>query len=323
MLEPCLQSLLKLNYPKKSLEIIVVDNASTDGSQQLVRKTLFTKLIALSVNEGFASAVNVGVRESSGEFVALINNDVELSAKWLLTLLTDLLRDPKLAAATGKLLFKNQPDVVNDLGALILLNGAGIHRGLGTTDAATRETTTYVGATSAAACLIRKSAYVAVEGFDESYFAYFEDVDLGWRLWQSGFKVICDSSAIAYHSWQATSRRFGPSFRVYHCAKNSFATWLKNTQRQLLAQAFMLWFLRLFLEVARSLKRRDPKSIISIIKSLLWCSKNLRLILTRRAMIQRRRVITDSALIRSGVLGGLREALQETLRLHRLGIDLN
>jgi hypothetical protein len=323
MLEPCLQSLLKLDYPRKRLEIIVVDNASTDGSQQLVRQTPFTKLVALSRNEGFAPAVNVGVRESTGEFVALVNNDVELSAKWLQTLLTDLLRDPKLAAATGKLLFKNQPNVVNDLGAIVLLNGAGIHRGLGTADTVTHRTATYVGAASGAACLIRKSAYFAVEGFDESYFAYFEDVDLGWRFWQSGFKVICDSSATAYHSWQVTSRKFGTSFRVYHCAKNSFATWLKNTQRQLLAQAFLLWFLRLLLEVARSVKRRDAKSIPCIIKSLEWCSTNLRSILAQRRMIQRCRVVGDSALIRSGVLGGLGEALQETLRLHRLGIDLN
>lgn len=323
MLELCLQSLLRLDYPRKRLEIIVVDNASTDGSQQLVRQAHFIKLVALSRNEGFAVAANAGVRESTGEFVALVNNDVELSTIWLVTLLGDLLRDPKAAAATGKLLFKNRPNVVNDLGDTLLLNGAGIHRGLGTTDTASLKTTTYVGAASGAACLIRKSAYLAAEGFDESYFAYFEDVDLGWRLWQLGFKVICNSSAIAYHSWQATSRKFGTSFRVYHCAKNSFATWLKNAQKQLLAQAFALWVLRLFLEVARSVRTRDAKSILAIIRSLGWCVRNLRAILTKRSMIQHRRVVTDSALIRSRVLGSLSDALQETLRLHKLDLDLN
>jgi GT2 family glycosyltransferase len=321
VLEGCLRSVLELDYPRDRLETIVVDNGSTDGSRELVRRTPRIRLVALSANEGFATAVNVGVRESAGEFVAFVNNDVELSAGWLLKLLTVFLRDPEVAAASGKLLFKHPPGVVNDLGDTVLVNGAGLHRGLGTLENEALEME-YVGAASGAACLVRKSAFFATGGFDDSYFAYFEDVDLGWRFWELGFKVVCDPSAVAYHLWQATSRKFGTALRVYHCAKNSFATFLKNAQSKVLPQAFLLWFLRLLLEVVRSLKRRDPYSALAIVKSLGWCWRNLRVILVKRKLIQARRLVSDADLMRLGVLGSLREGLSEVLRLRKVALDV-
>jgi GT2 family glycosyltransferase len=319
MLDECLRSLLELDYPKDRLEIIVVDNGSTDGSREAVRQKSAIRLITIERNEGFASAVNIGVRESTGELIALVNNDVKLTSKWLLSLSAVFSGDPTIGAATGRLLFKHEHTVVNDLGSIVLLNGAGFHRGLGTADTDTFETV-YVGAPSGAACLIRRSAYLKAGGLDGSYFAYFEDVDLGWRFWQMGIKVICEPSAIAYHSWQSTSKRFGASFRVYHCAKNSFATFLKNAQGRFLPEAFLLWSLRLLLEVIRSLKSNNPHAILAIIKSLGWCYWNLRSILIKRSLIQQHRVICDSKLIRIGVLGRLRESITEACRLFSIGI---
>lgn len=318
MLDACLRSVLELDYPKGRLEIIVVDNGSTDGSQRLVLSKGGVKLVRLERNEGFAAAVNIGVKESAGEFVALVNNDVELTSEWLTRLLMDFSRDPKVAAATGKLLFRRQPAVVNDLGSIVLLNGAGFHRGLGTKDSeATRKTD--VGAPSGAACLFKRSEFLAAGGFDDSYFAYFEDVDLGWRFWQLGYKVICDPDAVAYHLWQTTSKRFGASFRVYHCAKNSFATFLKNAEKRYLPEAFLLWSLRLLLEVMRSVESRDARVIPAIIKSFEWCLKNLGLILAKRKLIQQRRVISDCDLIQRGILGRLSEGVGEARRLHKYG----
>ncbi len=316
MLRTCLSSLFQLSFPRDQFEIVVVDNGSVDGSQELA-KQLNVRLVSLGRNEGFASAVNFGVREAKGEFVALINNDVEVSSGWLTELLAVLLREGDVVAATGKLLFKDNSELVNDLGGVLLLNGAGFHRGLGTRDICWLKGS-YVGAPSGAACLMRRSAFLAVDGLDNAYFAYFEDVDLGWRLWQRGFKIAFCPSAVAHHAWQSTSKRFGARFRAYHCGKNSFANFLKNAQREYLPEAFLLWTLRLFLEVGRYLRSGDGWAILGIAESINWCRLNLKSILTSRKQVQQQRIVSDSGLIRTGILGGFREGVLEARRLHKL-----
>jgi GT2 family glycosyltransferase len=317
ILEQCLNSLMNAHYHRNQLEIIVVDNGSTDGSQEMLGRKHGVKLVALGENEGFAAAVNSGVKESKGEFIALVNNDVELSPEWFDRVVAALSKDAKIAAATGKVLFRDRPKTVNDLGDTLLLNGAGLHRGLGMPDEARAEIA-YVGAPSGAACLIRKSDFLAVGGFDDSYFAYFEDIDLGWRFWLSGHKVVCVSSAVAYHRWRWTAKRFGNEFKCYHDAKNSFATFVKNAERRYLPEAFLLWILRVLFDGVRRTKAGDGRAIIGIVRSLSWCSRNLRPLLSKRSRIQHRRIISDSYLIELGVLGRLREALGEVMRIRKL-----
>jgi hypothetical protein len=288
----------------------------------MIRQKRGVRLLALPRNEGFAKAVNVGAIQSSGEFIALVNNDVELSADWLDEILTSLSSDAGAAAATGKLLFKHRPEIINDLGALLLLSGVGLHRSLGSINRASDHVTS-VGAPSGAACLIRKSDFFAVGGFDDSYFAYFEDVDLGWRLWQRGRKVIYVPSAIAYHRWRATALRLGSQFRSYHNAKNSFASFVKNAQSRFLPEAFFLWVVRLLFDVMRCTRAGDAQALIGIVRSVGWCLRNLGQLTEKRRNIQHNRLVSDVELIRLMVLGRLREGFTEVLRLRRLNDGLD
>ena len=312
VLEDCFKSIEALQYPPSRLEVLVVDNGSNDGSQEFVRQNKRFRLIELQRNDGFAAAANLGAKESKGEFIALINNDVELSPDWVQQILKPFLSDPKVGAATGKLLLKDRPDVVNDLGAILLLNGAGLHRGLGLMDRGF-DNTALVGAPSGAACVIRKRDFLAVGGFDDTYFAYFEDVDLGWRLWRSGRTVIYVPAAVAYHRWRYTAKRFGNEFTSFHNAKNSFSNLMKNVEAPNLLKGFLLWVLRLLYDAARQLNARDARGIIGIIRSLMWGERNFKVLLIKRQRMGAREV-ADSELIKLGVLGGLREGIGEVLR---------
>ncbi len=303
LLEACLGSLLKMRMLAD--EIVVVDNDSKDGSEELVKqKFRSVSVLRLPSNAGFAAAVNRGVEISRGEFVAIVNNDVEVTRTWLAELLPILLEDPEIAAATGKLLFKHRPTVINDLGGIILLNGAGLQRGLGMSDRVDHERT-LVGVPSGAACLIRRSDYIAVGGFDEDYFAYFEDVDLGWRLWQRRRKVVNVPKAVAYHAWRSTARKFGFQFRDYHGAKNSFANFVKNAQRSYLAQAAILWVLRLIVKEVLRLRASHQTSLPATLRASFWCVRNFPNLLASRKRIQKLRTMQDAELMRLGVLARL------------------
>jgi GT2 family glycosyltransferase len=316
-LEACLKSLERMRPPRGGFEIVVVDNGSVDGSQEFVsRRFKSIRLVSLSTNVGFASAVNLGVKTSLGDFVAIVNNDVEVTAGWLIQLLAAFSQDSQVAAAAGKLLFKQRPEIINDQGGTILLSGAGFQRGLGAPDRETRETIP-VGVPTGAACVIRKSDFLASGGFDDSYFAYFEDVDLGWRLWQRGRKVVYVPRAVAYHEWRATARKLGIHFRAHHGAKNSFANVVKNAQTRYLPEAALLWTLRLTRQIITSMKT-DGGDAIAILEAITWCPRHLKNLLACRRRIQRYRTVSDTELVKLRVLGRLREAIIEIHRMSSL-----
>ena len=315
VLEACLNSLQNVKSFVDGLEIIVVDNGSSDGSRELVlRDFKSVKMVPLGMNEGFAAAVNVGVRASRGEFVAILNNDVEVATDWLVHLMNTLRNDESVAAATGKLLFKHEPKIVNDLGGTVLLSGSGFQRGLGTLDREMGKTT-FVGVPTGAACLVRRKDFLETGGFDNSYFAYFEDVDLGWRLWQRGRKVAHVPLAVAYHEWRSTARRLGIEFRAYHGAKNSFANFVKNGQARYLPEAATLWMLRLLIQSIRCIEFGEAMAILAMLRAIAWCAGNLKRLLASRRRIQRRRTVSDAELVRLGVVGSLREFLTEAVRV--------
>lgn len=316
VLVECLQSLQRLRLARHKCEIIVVDNGSTDGSKERVaRQFKSVRLISLKTNAGFASAINLGVKSSLGQYVALVNNDVEVTRDWLLQLLLALRKDTRISVVTGKLLFKNNPRIVNDLGGIISLNGIGFQRGLGDVDRHIRRRK-LVGVPSGAACLIRKADFLDVGGFDDSYFAYFEDVDLGWRLWQRGRGVAFIPSAVAYHQWRVTAQKLGGQFRPYHGSKNSFANLTKNAQRRYFPEAAVLWALTSIVHILPPLATAE--SALSTLKALAWCARNFKPLLAKRRVIQLSRRVTDTELMELGVLCGLREALSELKRLHAL-----
>jgi GT2 family glycosyltransferase len=205
-----------------ALEVIVVDNASDDGSLEYLRSEFpYVRLIPLGRNTGFAYAANRGVDAARGEFVALVNTDVVLGPHWLARMAAALGRHPKAAAVACKMLVLDEPARIYDAGDVLRRDGVCEQRGRFAFDDGRWDEPGEVFGACAGAALYRRAAILSVGGFDERYFAYLEDVDLALRLRLAGW--LCRyEPVVAYHAGEQSSDRL-PGGHMYLVERNTLA----------------------------------------------------------------------------------------------------
>jgi GT2 family glycosyltransferase len=188
-------------------EVVVVDNGSTDGSLELLAaRAPFVRTVGLGRNMGFAFAANRGVEAVRSELVALVNTDVLLEPRWLERLTEALSAHPEAASVASKMVDMSDPGVLYDTGDFLRRDGASEQRGRFERDDGRFDGPGEVFSACAGAALYRRDAVLAEGGFDERYFAYLEDVDLGLRLRLRGWTCRYEP-AVARHAGGATSSR--------------------------------------------------------------------------------------------------------------------
>ena len=208
-LEKCLQSLLAVP-PGKNMEVVVVDNNSSDGSPSLVKNQFpNVKLIRNEKNLGFARACNLGIRASVGEFVLFLNNDTIANVQALNVLLDELRKNPSVGAV-GPALLSGQKTYQVSFGKKVDFFSEFIQKGFFNlynakklkSDSKVRD----VGWLSAACLLARRKALEEAGCFDENYFLYFEDIDLCFKIRQSGWTLwFCPQAQIIHFGGTSTS----------------------------------------------------------------------------------------------------------------------
>jgi GT2 family glycosyltransferase len=209
------------------LEIIAVDNGSEDGSREwLAAHAPEVRVLAQGTNTGFAPAANAGISAARGEAVALLNTDIELDAGWLAHALAAL-GDGAGSVAT-KMLDLADPGLVYDAGDVLRRDGVCEQRGRFRPDAGQWDAPGAVFAACAGAALYRRAAVLAVGGFDERFFAYLEDVDLGLRLRLAGWTCAWEPRAIARHAGGGSSGQLS----------RPVAGWAERNTLLLVAKAF-------------------------------------------------------------------------------------
>ncbi|HEX2028327.1 MAG TPA: glycosyltransferase [Nitriliruptorales bacterium] len=226
-LEGCLGSILQQDYPRDRIEVLLIDNASSDGSVEFVRQRFPpVQVITNDRNRGFAPAVNQGARAGRGSILALINNDAVAHPAWLRELVKPLIMHDQVAA-TGGLVLDARGESVDFAGGVLAFYGHGFadHWEEPVPDDLQLGPTIFVTGASMAA---HRELFLQVGGFDEDYFAYFEDVDLGWRLWVMGHEVWFVPTSVLYHRHHGTAARFGDARRRYLLERNALATIFKN-----------------------------------------------------------------------------------------------
>ena len=246
MLVSALHSIGNLRAPEGCfVETIVVDNASTDGSAQAA-EAAGARVLRQVENIGVSRAFNIGIEAATGEYVALVNNDVELAEDWLVRLLSALETSGGWFAA-GKTLDWADRTRVDGAGDAVCRGGAAWRLGHGRADGPEFERLRKTYFPSATATIYRREFFERVGGFEEAFFAYLEDVEMGLRAASAGLEGVCEPAARAYHrgsvtgvSWSPQMVRWMTAHQILLLAKHYSGGLLWRYARPILA-AQTLW----------------------------------------------------------------------------------
>ncbi|MBM2841235.1 MAG: glycosyl transferase, family 2 [Bacteroidetes bacterium] len=190
----------------KPLEILMVDNGSTDGSCEFVRQTYpEVRIISLPKNTGFAYAVNRGIENSAGGIIALLNNDIELDEHWLEYLVAGLESDRSVGSVACKMLNFYDRSMIDAAGDALTRVGSPYTRGYAEKDHGQFDKREYTVGACAGAALFKREVFERVGMFDEDFISYYEDIDLTVRAQLAGFKCLYIPEAICYHKRGATA----------------------------------------------------------------------------------------------------------------------
>ncbi len=224
-IEGCLKSVLLSGVP---VDVIVVDNGSTDGSDELVKGFPGVKLIKLEENTGFANAVNVGIGQSDTEFVYLLNNDACIKRDTIKELEKAMDDHPKAFSIQSKMLKMSDRSVIDSAGDYYCILGWAFSRGRDKSASYFEHGIKRIFSSCAGAAIYRR-AYLEKTGlFDETHFAYLEDVDLGYRANLMGYRNYVDLESEVYHAGSASSGSRYNEFKTKLSSKNSIYLIYKN-----------------------------------------------------------------------------------------------
>ncbi len=253
-LQPCLESLV--NRGKIDKEVIVVDNGSEDDSVEFVKSHFpEVRVIALDQNRGFAGAVNQGIQQARGNFVAVLNNDTIVAPDWLEVMCNFLKENPEVGFVASKILSCDESDVLDSVGHGITRSGYTFNIGNGVKNANQYNNPEEVFGAPAAAAVYRKSMLQDIGGFDEDFFMYLEDVDLSFRARLWGYKAMMVPGAVVRHVGAGTSGHQYSKKNVYYQARNSIYVLFKNMPKKILkAHYFRIFCFLIYLQLYHTFK---------------------------------------------------------------------
>jgi GT2 family glycosyltransferase len=229
-LPTCLNSLRRQTYPH--MEVIVVDNASTDESPVLVQRDYpEVKLIRLDYNHGLTGGVNRGIQLARGEVIAPLNNDTEVTPGWAEALVTALLNHPDAGMAASKMLLFDRRDTLHSAGDAYGVDGIPVNRGVWQPDQRQFDGDEYVWGGCGGAVAYRRAMLDDIGLFDEDLFMYCEDVDLNWRAQLAGYHCVFAPQAVVYHHLSATG---GGEIASFYTGRNTVWVLVKNYPGELL-----------------------------------------------------------------------------------------
>jgi GT2 family glycosyltransferase len=285
----CLDSLR--NQSLKPL-IIVVENGSTDGSLEFLRKDYSdVQIVVNQQNLGFAGGVNSGIRhamDQGAEFIALLNNDATVDREWLKTLLRTMQSNDHIGIVTSKIM-NADGSRLDSTGESYTSWGLTFPRGRDETANTTYDTQTTIFAASGGASIYRVAMFKQIGLFDNDFFAYYEDVDISFRAQLADWKVVYEPKALVYHQIGATSGKLR-GFTTYQTIKNLPWLLVKNVPRQYMRIVLPRFLLAHTLFIGRAILRGHG---FYALKGLLASLAKLPAKLRERKLIQHAKPVTN------------------------------
>jgi len=309
ILRLCLESLLNTKYD--NFDVVVIDNGSSDKTSDYI-KMMFPsiKLVRLDRNIGHAAGCNVGIHISKkAKYIVKLDDDVIILDKdWLKKAVNLLERDPKIAAAHFNIIsvyVKNIDEIntkikrshcklknIHRKGTYLLIDRLGF--GVLTTQTNVIAEVFFPGTV---ACIFRRKALIEAGGFDNDFFFYLDEVDIGWRLRLLGYKILIIPQIYAYHIRFQYSMQKMPFISIYNYSKNTFMMFIKNYSLINIIKYLPIKLLFFFLESLYMLYK-NPIAFYACIYGLLYIIKKMKLILIKRYNVQKMRRIGDSEIIK-------------------------
>lgn len=270
-LKDCLNSIYKkTKYP--NYEVILVDNASSDGSVDFVEKNFpKVKIIKNSKNLGFAQGNNIGTKFAKGDFIVLLNNDTEVTEGWLCDIVKVAEADPKIGVCGSLPFWYDYKDYMPKLEGCL-----------------------YGSAVAGAAMLLKKDLIKKIGLFDPSYFIFFEDTEMCWRYLLLGYKIVVDLNSIVLHKKGVTTKKLPRPFTIFHFQKNKLMSILKIFSFRIVIKLLFQEFICLPI----SLLRDKMLTAAARLKAFFWVFLHLKEIILKREKIQRKRVTDDRVLLK-------------------------
>lgn len=237
-LQRCFESLASIDYPRERLRLLLVDNGSEDGSLEEMRTRFpWVELLANPRNYGFAPACNNGAaNRGDASVVVFLNNDMRVDPAWLRELVSPIVRG-ECVATTSKMLSWDGTRI-DSAGGGMNFHGIGLQYGYGDAPGADHDVPRRTLFACGGAMAMDAKVFETLGGFDRDYFAYYEDVDLGWRTWLAGHEVRYVPSSICWHHHSSTSKRFPPETVRLIQTRNPLLTCVKNYSDEHLRQVF-------------------------------------------------------------------------------------
>jgi len=295
----CLESVLNSNY--SNFEVIFVDNASTDGSSETVRKNFGSDrrihIVRNSKNLGFASGNNVGLRFARGKYIVFLNVDTLVDPQWLEELSKVMEKDSKVGVAQSKLLSLSDKRKIDCVGGFIDRFGWSHRKGEGEIDIGQYDKVYEIFYAVGAAMAIRRSVLEKVGAFDSKFFIYFEDTDLCWRVRLSGYRIVCVPKSIVFHAVRGTMRK-SPLGSLFHGCKNNLAMLTKNYELHNVVRYLPLDVVFVLVAVLFQTARGEVDRGVAYLKAILWNIVNFKYVWSRRLEVQSHiRNLSDKALL--------------------------
>jgi GT2 family glycosyltransferase len=302
-LEECLPTLINQSF--KDFEIILVDNGSSDDSVSFINQhyNYAVRLIQLPVNKGFAGGNNVGIKAARGEYIALLNNDTEVEKEWLYNLVNCMQSDDRIGMVGSRVLNYYRRKEIDNTGHLMYPDGLNRGRGRLEEDRGQFDTNTNILFPSGCAALYRKMIFDASGGFDETFFAYGDDADIGLFGNYIGYRAVYCPQAVVYHKYSGTAGSYSLD-KMFYVERNRIWLLVKYFPLSNILASPYFTLKRIFFHAYGALTKRGAagqlarkESVTVIMKSLLSAYlsafKGILEMVKKRNRIRKCRMITD------------------------------
>jgi GT2 family glycosyltransferase/glycosyltransferase involved in cell wall biosynthesis len=232
-----IRHLREVDWPADDLEIVVVENGSGDDSLARLRaEAPGIVLVESNENLGFAGGCNLGVARSTGEYLAFLNNDARPDSAWIRAAVSAFSESESIGAVASRVL-DWEGTLVDYTGSAMTWFGQGYKPSTAEPYVPLGDVRRDVLFGTGSAMFVRRSVFEALGGFDERYFMFFEDVDLGWRLNLRGWRFVYEPASLAFHKHHASMTSFGAHKEHYLLERNALFTLYKNASTDTLRDA--------------------------------------------------------------------------------------